>query len=633
MTVKDWLRRRGLLLMDTVKEEYKPGGYAGKILRVDLSNLRISEEFPGEEVLRKWVGGAGLGAMYLYDEVNPDSDCFDPENRLIFTTGPLAGTRIPGGGSFSVSTKGCLTNGATSSQANGFWGAYLKFSGVDGIIIQGVSNKFVYLYVHDGMAEIRDASHLAGKDTWETDELIKEELGYKKSEMSIAAIGPAGENLVKFAAIVADRGHVAGHNGTGAVMGSKKLKAIAVALGKNKVTLSDPDKISQLAREIVDTIKNGRMGGNLYKYGTLGTYQMVEKTGALPIKNYTTNVYPDKEKLEQFTPEYIRGRFNPKHTPCWACQMHHCHESTITEGPYTGMVVEEPEFECLSAMGSQIGNMEVASAMMLTNVVDRLGFEMNETGWVIGLAMECYEKGLITKDDSGGIELNWGNVEATREILYKIAQREGFGDILAEGVMRAARLIGKGAAEFAVHTLKGNTPRGYDHRGYLTEMFDKLTSNTGTLESRPVGIVSTGNEWKDIVEVATSGKGRMSFEDTLGTCRFATLVELKTLAEAVQAATGWEFTEDDAQTVGLRIVNLFRVYNFRCGHTREMEAPSPRYGSTPVDGPVAGRKVFPELDKMLDDYYSRMGWDISTGKPLPETLTRLGLDYVIKDIW
>ena len=468
---------------------------------------------------------------------------------------------------------------------------------------------------------------------WETDELLKEELGYKKSEMSVAAIGPAGENLVKFAAIVSDRGHVAGHNGTGAVMGSKKLKAIAVARGKNRIRMGNPDKISKLSREIVETIKTSRMGSNLYKYGTLGTYQMVEKTGALPIKNYTTNIYPDKEKLKQFTPEYIRGRFEPKHTPCWGCQMHHCHESTITEGPYTGMVVEEPEFECLSAMGSQIGNMEVASAMMLTNVVDRLGLEMNETGWVIGFAMECFEKGLITKEDTGGIELTWGNVEAVKEILNEIAHREGFGDLLAEGVMRAGRLIGKGATEFSVHTLQGNTPRGYDHRGYPTEMFDKLTSNTSTLESRPVGIVSTGNGWQDTVEVATAGKGRMSFEDTLGTCRFATLVELPVLAEALQAATGWEFTADDAQTTGLRIVNLFRVFNYRCGHTREMEAPSPRYGSPPVDGPIAGREVLPELDQMLEDYYRRMGWDIPTGKPLPETLERLGLEYVIKDIW
>ena len=284
-------------------------------------------------------------------------------------------------------------------------------------------------------------------------------------------------------------------------------------------------------------------------------------------------------------------------------------------------------------MGSQIGNMEVASAMMLTSVVDRLGLEINETGWVIGLAMECYEKGLITNEDTDRLEMNWGNVEAVREMLHRIAHRQGFGDVLAKGVMRAAQRIGKGATDFAIHTAKGNTPRGYDHRAHLTEMFDKLTSNTGTLDSRPFDAVGRGESWSEVVAVTTSGKGRMSFEDTLGTCRFATLVEMKTLSEAVQAATGWDFTEDEAETLGLRIVNLFRVYNFRCGHTRELEAPSPRYGSTPVDGPAAGKSVLPELDSMLDSYYQRMGWDKETGKPLPDTLRKLGLENIIQDIW
>ncbi|MBN2239195.1 MAG: aldehyde ferredoxin oxidoreductase family protein [Dehalococcoidales bacterium] len=607
------------------------GGYAGKILRVNLSTGELTTEIPDESVLRKWVGGTGLGAMYLYDEISPNIEPFDPENRLIFTTGPLAGTRIPGGGTFSVSTKGCLTNGATSSQANGFWGAYLKFSGFDGIIVQGASEKPVYLYLHDGVAEIKDASHLTGKDIWETDELIKGELGYSKRQMSVACIGPSGENLVKFAAIVADKGHVAGHNGTGAVMGSKNLKAIAVARGGMKVELHDPGKISKLAAQIFETVKETSRG--LYEYGTIPTYLRVEKISALPIKNYTTNIYPDPDKLEQFSPEYIRGKFEPKHNPCWACRMKHCHESTITEGPYTGMVIEEPEYEALSAMGSQIGVMEVASAMMLTHYVDRLGLEMNETGWVVGLAMECFEKGLISEADTNGLKLTWGNAEAAKELLFRIAKRQDFGNTLAEGVMRGAGLIGKGAADFAVHTMKGNTPRGYDHRGFQTEMFDKLTSNTSTLESRPMGVAAVDNDWKNVVDVATSGKHRMSFEDTLGTCRFATLVGLPLLAETLEAATGWDFSEQEAQDLGLRILNLFRVYNFRCGHTREMEAPSPRYGSTQVDGLLAGQVVFPNLDEMLDEYYTQMGWDITTGKPLPETLNQLGLDYVISDIW
>lgn len=613
----------------------KINGYAsGRFLRVDLTEQRFTEEYMDEATLRKYVGGTGFGIKYLYDEVPPSVGPFDPENRLIWASGPLGATRIPGGGTFTVVTKGCLTGGASCSQANGFFGAYLKLSGFDGIIIQGAAAAPVYLYIHDGTAEFRDAAHLTGQDTWETDELIKKELGYTKRGMSVASIGPAGEHLVKFAAIVADKGHIAGHNGMGAVMGSKKLKAVAVARGKNQFPVSDPDTLASLADDILEGIKNSPTARRLYEYGTLGTFQIVEKIGALPIKNYTTNVYPDADHLKQFTPQYIRGHFQPVPEPCWACRMHHCHESTITEGPYKGMVVEEPEYECLSSMGSLIGNLEVASAMMLANVVDRLGLEINETGWVAGLAIECYEKGVITKEQTGGLELTWGNVEAVKTLFHNIAHREGFGNIMAEGSMRAARLIGGEAPNFAVHTMRGNTPRSYDHRAYWTEMFDKITSNTGTLESRPqpsnpMGMLPP----EEVVSIVAPGKSRMYFEDTLGTCRFAANAETKVLAKAVSAATGWDFSEPEAETVGLRLLNLMRVYNFRNGHTRELEAPSPRYGSAPVDGPGAGKSIVPVLDSMLDAYYEKMGWDVKTGKPLPDTLRKLGLEHTIKDIW
>lgn len=611
------------------------GGYIGKLLRVDLTNGTFTEERLDEQTLRKYVGGAGLGMMYLYKEVPPDMDWSDPENRLIFASGPLGATQIPGSGTYSVSTKGVLTGGAAFAQANGFWGALLKRAGFDGIIIQGAAKAPVYLYVHDGMAELRNAKHLTGRDTFETDDLIKEELGSMGHDMSVIGIGPAGENLVKFAAIAGDKGHVAGHNGIGAVMGSKKLKAIAVARGKDKPQIHDTQKHSQLAKEIFETVKKDRVGQMLYEHGTLEIYGVVEKTGALPIKNYTTNIYPDKEKLNQFTAEYIRERFEPKPNPCWACRMHHCHESTITEGIYKGQAVEEPEFECMSAMGSQIGNMEVASAMMLINDVDRLGLEMNETGWVIGLAMECYEKGLITKNDTKGIEMNWGNVEAVRAMLSNIAQRKDFGDILAEGAMRASHRIGGDAPNFAIYTKKGNTPRSYDHRAHWTEMFDKVTSNTGTLESRPTENLRVGEAMspEEVVSAVTSGKGRMSFVDTLGVCFFSTVGHVELLAAALSAVTGWDFTVEEAQNVGLRIVNLARVYNTRVGHTRVHDFPSPRYGSAPSDGPLSGQSIMPNWEKMLDIYYQKMGWDIETGKPLPETLKRLGLDHAIQDIW
>jgi len=613
----------------------QPDGYQGRILRVDLTRETITEEWLEAATLRKFVGGSGFGIKVLYEEVPPGVACFSPANRLTLASGPLGGTVIPGSGTFSVVTRGVLTGGAAFSQANGRFGAFLRMSGVDGLIVQGAAKRPVFLHVHDGTAEIRDAAHLSGRDAFETEDRIKQELGYSPHAMSVAAIGPAGENLVKFAAIVADRGHVAGHNGIGAVMGSKRLKAIAAARGKVEIRLFDRKRISELGREISETVKNHPFTQNLYKYGTLGTYQMVEKIGALPIKNYTTNIYPDPSKLDQFSPEYIRGRFQPKPDPCWACRMHHCHESTITEGPYQGMVVGEPEYECLSAMGAQIGNTEVASAMMLTDVVDRLGLEMNETGWVIGLAMECFEKGLINQEDTSGIELNWGNVEAARSLLEDIAHSRGFGQVMAEGAMGAARMIGGDAPNWAVHTKKGNTPRGYDHRAFWTEMFDKLTSGTGTLESRPTQRAPVGQDLtpKDVVSIARSGKGRMSFIDTLGVCFFSTMVSVKTLAEALSAATGWDFTEEEAETVGLRIVTLARAYNYRMGHTRDLDAPSPRYGSTPVDGPFAGKSIMGSLDAMLDDYYRQMGWDEKTGKPLPETLERLGLGEAIEDIW
>lgn len=610
------------------------GGYAGKILRVNLTDSTLTEEQLDEAELRKYIGGAGLGARYLYKEVPPQVEWTDPENRLIIATGPLSAGRIPGGGTISVSTKGGMTGGATSSQANGFFGAFMKMAGFDALIIQGEAPSLSWLYLHDGQAEIRDASHLAGKDAFETEDLIRQEMGQKKTGMSVASIGPAGEHLVRFAAINTDRGHVAGHNGTGAVMGRKKLKAIAAARGNLVTPAADLKRVSELSKEILDYIKNHRGLVGLYNYGTLGTYQRVEAIGSLPIKNYTTNIYPDKEKLKQFTPEYIRGNFEPKPDPCWACQMHHCHESTITEGPYKGMKVQEPEFECLSATGSQIGVMDVASAMMLTDVIDRLGLEMNETGWVVGFAMECYEKGLITKEDTDGLELTWGNVEAAKSLLENIARRQGLGNILAEGVMRAAQSIGGEAPQFAVHTLKGNTPRGYDHRAFATEHFDKITSNIGTIESRPFPTaVVTGDSFEETVDIAASGKWRMSFEDTLGTCRFATMAEASVLAEAVRAVTGWDFTEEEAHQVGLRVLNLFRAFNYRNGHSRELEAPSPRYGSAPVDGPAKGKTIMTHLDEMLDRYYRTMGWDVASGKPLPETLEKLGLGYTVKDIW
>lgn len=624
------------------------GGFTGKILRVDLTKQLTTVENLDEEVLRKYMGGTGLGIKILYEEVPPGVAWADPENRLILASGPLGGTKVSGSGAFSTVTKGALTNGAAASQANGFFGAYLKLCGFDGIIVQGAAKELTYLYISpEGIAEIRDATHLAGKDTWETEDIIKEELGQTEHQLSVFCIGPAGENLVRFACIVGDKGHVAAHNGHGAVMGSKRLKAIAVARGKRKVNIKDESRFSALAEGLRQRIRTDPvLKERINKWGTLYLYSMLEKRGMLPIKNYTTNIFPDKAKLATFTGPYIRSKFEHKRQPCWACQMQHCHLYKVTEGPYAGCVIEEPEYEGLASWSSQIGQTDVTTAIMLSHEVDCLGMDTNESSWVIGLVIECYEKGLLTDKDTDGLQMTWGNTEAVRAMLNKIAHRQGAGNLLAEGTMRVAQHFGGEALNFAICTKKGNTPRSHDHRAKWFELFDTCVSDTGTIEAGtgpdmyPAELADLGLSplldpfsWEEVVTMHAKLKGIQLFDDSMVTCRFCTLQGTKTLAGLVEAATGWHFTFDEAIKVGLRIANLLRAFNIRHGITGDLDAPSPRYGSTPVDGPAAGRTIAPDWEQMLRRHHALLGWDEKTGRPLPETLQRLGLEHVIHDMY
>ena len=400
-------------------------GYMGKLLRVDLSREKISEESVDSETLRKYVGGTGLGAKYLYEEVPAGVEWSDAGNRMMFFTGPMAGTKVSGSGTFSVVSKGPLTNMAGASQANGYFGAFLKFAGFDGIIVQGKAKKWLYLRVHDGAAELRDARHLQGKDTWETEDALKQELG---KQCSVYSIGPAGENLVRFAAIVGDRGHVAAHNGLGAVMGSKKLKAIAVERGRQEVTIARPERLAESAPALLENAQ--KMDPNLGPWGTAAIFPRMATIGALPVKNYTTSIFPDADR---FSGQSLRTNFKNTVSTCWACRIRHCRITEITEGPYAGFVGEEPEYEGIAAMSSVIGQNDPAATIVLGNQVDRLGMDINESGWVIGWLMECYQKGLLKKADLDGIEMNWGNAAAATEMLKKIAYRQGSGNLWAEG--------------------------------------------------------------------------------------------------------------------------------------------------------------------------------------------------------
>lgn len=612
-------------------------GFVGRILRVDLTEGKTSTEELDEATLKKWVGGAGLGAKYLYDEVPPGVEWSDPENRLIWTTGPLAGSGVSGAGTFNVTTKGALTDLAAMSQANGFFGAYMKFSGFDGIIFQGAAQHLVYLWIHDGQAEIRDARHLAGKDAWEVEDELRQELGMKERDVSVYCIGPAGENRVLHATIVGDRGHVVSHGGVGAVMGSKNLKAVVAHRGSGKANFEifDPKALRECNDKMFEFAKTF---GVFYQWGTGGGFSAIYGQGALPVKNYTTNIFPEHEQMNG---QYLRTHYKIKAMPCYRCRVAHVKEVEVTEGPYKGFVGEEPEYEQLAAWGPQIGNTELGATVMLTKEVDRLGLDCNEASWSIGWAMECYEKGVFTQKETDGLDLSWGNVEAVKELLGRIARREGYlGNLLADGVRRASQKVGGEAAEWAVYAGKTATPRSHDHRGRWSEMFDTSLSNTSTMEAT-WGVYHTGVVDMPPVKDAYSHdelanthyqfQGIRMIDDCLGICRIAT-PHSKMLVEALNAVTGWGWSLQDAFTAGRRIVNLLRVFNLRHGMDVSDEKPSKRYGSVPVDGPNQGKDIMAKWPEMVRTYYRGMGWDENTGRPLPETLKTLGLEEIVKDL-
>ncbi len=611
------------------------GGYSGKFLRVDLTNHQVKEYNFDETTLRKFIGGTGIGIKVLYDEVPPGVEWSDSKNLLIIGQGPLGASSIGGSGSISVVTKGPMTNGATSTQANGFFGAFLKLAGFDGIILEGKSDTLLYLNIEDDKAELRNAEWLSGRDTYDTGDLVRHEIGKDEKEASILSIGPAGENLVRFAGIFIDKGHSASHNGVGAVMGSKKLKAIVATRGRSPVVFKEREKLTVLSRQFLENVKT--QAAALYQCGTLNGIVGGAPGGTIPIKNYTTNIWDiDKETLDKFGCQYLRDNYSIRRNNCWGCSIHHCDIFKISEGPYQGQIVEEPEYEQFSALGPAIDLKDAAASVMLSKEVDRLGIDTNESGWLIGFIMECYEKGILNKEDLNGIEMNWGDAESTRLILNLISRREGIGDLFAEGVKRASQRLGGEAPMFAIHTLKGNTPRGHDHRTRWAEMFDTCVSNTSTIETH-MSVMGPELQGPDRpLEISTAcaqTKGWMQLEDSSVTCRFNTRMNVQLLSEAIAAATGWDFNYEEGVTVGRRIINLLRSFNIKHGISGELDHPSNRYGSTPVNGPAKGKSILVYWSEMLRNYYSLMGWDVDTGKPLPQTLRALGLSNVINDIW
>jgi aldehyde:ferredoxin oxidoreductase len=618
-------------------------GYMGKILRVDLSSETITvEPLPSQVILRMFVGGTGLGIKMIYDEVPAGLEWSDPRNRLIWLTGPLTGTRAPASGTYTVATKGPLTNFFVASHCNGFFGTRLRQAGFDGIIVQGQAKRWVYLSIQDGVAELHDASQLMGQDTWETEKLLLQSIKGDKGKPSASCIGPSGENLVKYAGICSDEGHIASSNGAGAVMGSKRLKGIVVC-GTAKVPIHDQERFNELVKQWWTECEETVWGQLLPTMGTNGQFASAQTLGTLPVRNYTTNVFPTADK---FNGDAVREYYKGKPKPCFACRLAHCQMMTIQSGPHKGEIVEEPEYEPMAAFSSMIGNdTDLDGAVWLSHVNDRLGMDAKEQAAVLGLAIECYEKGLITKKDTDGLELTWGNIEAVEALLYKIATRDGFGNVLADGVMRAAETIGGEAPNFAVYTHKGNAPHVHDDRGLWNIAFSMAVSDMGSIPAGDMGDVGNlldtiGDNFLDparafdaeyIPKCSALMWRRGHFIDCLGICMFVAGVSFQLIADTLNAVTGWDFTWQECTEVGERVLTMMRSFNVKNGHTRADNSLSPRILEAPINGPAKGVSIAPKIDSMLDIYYDALGWDMD-GKPLPKTLIRLGLKDVAKDL-
>ncbi|MDP2916583.1 MAG: aldehyde ferredoxin oxidoreductase C-terminal domain-containing protein [Dehalococcoidia bacterium] len=623
------------------------GGYAGKILRVDLSSGQITEEqLPEEKVLKQYLGGTGLGLKILLDEVDETVAPYDAENRVIFMTGPLTATPVPGSNNLSmISINADVPKAVGTSHTHGYLGPNLKWAGYDGIIVQGVSEKPVYLWIHDGQAEIRDAGKFWGKDTHDTEDLVKKDIGEQRA--SVATIGPAGENLIAGACVQNDKHHTCAHGGMGSIMGSKKLKAVAV-FGRKPVPISHPKKLLELAERWRSPEFVSWMGGGVtHQGGMTRCWNLLGMGGILAGKNLSSAEF-GRELGAKFVEECKKFKIVPK--ACFGCPVACAYKAYITCGPHKGEVFTlAGGGENLEGAAAMMGATNAGDVLWMTERYDRLGIGTSTMGCTVALAVECYERGIINKEDTGGLELNWGNAEAASKLLDKIVAREGIGKILAEGPKKAAEAIGGDAPKIVVH-MKGVGFNLHDWRGKWQSFLGQAVAGAGP-RWEGIGMDAFGFEpdlgynavpepfkIEGAAEVIKKSQAKKLFEDSLGICWFMAqggmtgILSLE--AQAVSATTGMEGVDGEhLMTVGERIANMERVFNVSRGLTLEDDLDvGARMLEPPVDGPAKGKTVAPYFKEAVLEYYRLMGWEENTGKPLPETLKRLGLQHLIKKL-
>lgn len=606
-----------------------------------MTKRKFTDEVLPQGFIEMFIGGKGY-AWLLAKELKPKIDPLSPDNKIIFATGPLTGSGAPGfSGRHVVITKSPLTGIFLDTYAGGFWGARLKFAGYDAIVIEGTSEKPVYLWIHDGTAEIKDAYEIWGKTISETDKMVKKEVG--EANTSVAAIGPAGENLVRYACIANDGGREAGRGGAGAVMGSKKLKAIAVTGKpgdkKSRVTIAKNETFEKLCNDLRETLKKNPITGiMLPNLGTPGFVNVANTLGGWRVRNAREGMF---ERAEEISGEAMKEKIYVRSLACYGCPVGCRKVSQIKAGPYA-CTVEGPEFESVCLLGANCGVGDLEPLAYAAHLCDEMGMDTISTGVAIGFAMELYERGMISKNDVDGLDLRFGNYEALIDMIKRIAMRRGFGSILAEGVKRASEKIGKGSEYYADH-VKGLEMPAWEPRAFWGHALSVCLSDRGACHTHsPVlDLDITGKLDRFSIEgkpeALKQGEEFTAAKDTLIHCLFVsqfTLLSPSFCASLLSSATGIDFDEKKFLLVGERIINLTRLFNVREGVTRKDDyLPKRLMEQAHTIGPTSGKVLTKDLlDKMLDRYYELRGWDTKTGVPTRTKLETLGLAEFVSEL-
>jgi len=594
------------------------GGYMGKLLFVNLSTGEIRVETPDESLYRDFIGGYGIGARILYDRQRGGVDALGPENTLGFITGPLTGTPATFGARYEVVAKSPLTGGWGDSNSGGYFGPYLKFAGFDGVFVNGISEKPVYLLLDNGKVELKDASRLWGKFTDETEDFLEAEYG---PSSRVVSIGPSGEKLSLVSCMISNRGDAAGRSGFGAVMGSKRLKAV-VARGEMEVPLADAEAASALRREHIAGMKAflERFG----KYGTGSHADASAQDGDTPVKNWGGVGIVEIPDVSGLDKDVVISNVD-KRKGCWHCPV--ACKASLKEGAGEYKYPagnHRPEYETLGSFGANCCNTNAPSIEMANYLCNAYGMDTISAGSTIAFAMECYEKGIITKVDTDGIELTWGNHRALVAMLEKMVKREGFGDILADGVRIAAEKIGRGAEEYAVH-VGGQEPGMHDPKGNFFAYSDRHMMAMYHMDATP-GRHTT---------YFGPGIFKHCVMSACGLCMHGGIPgdQSKYIEGFLRAVTGWDRTMQELEKAGERIAVMRHVFGLREGDNPLERFVHPRIPGRPpqTGGPIAGITKNVEAEAYWN--LGALDWDMETTKPSRKKLLELGLDDIAEELW